>query len=128
MRPGNVNATHCRVIGSLLSQGVPYEEIVEKVVTATLHMAVMLELKDWTREAEFKFVRDCMVGLLKGRCQKEQNPSPAPNLGRNRAGRGLGGARRERRPAAHLLARRYAQAAAIPGPNISFEGRCRCWR
>jgi hypothetical protein len=78
MRPGNVNATHCRVIGSLLSQGVPYEEIVEKIVTATMHMAVMLELKDWTREAEFKFVRDCMVGLLKGRCQKEQSPSPAP--------------------------------------------------
>jgi hypothetical protein len=79
MRPGNVNATHCRVIGSLLSQGVPYEEIVEKVVTATMHMAVTLDLKGWTRENEFKFVRDCMVGLLKARCQKEENLSPAPN-------------------------------------------------
>jgi RecA-family ATPase len=78
MRPGNVNATQCRVIGSLLTQGVAYEEIVERVVDATMHTAAMLKLKGWTREKEFKFVRDCMIGLLKARCHKEENLSPAP--------------------------------------------------
>jgi hypothetical protein len=78
MRPGNVNATHCRVIGSLLTQGIAYEEIVEQVVDATMHMAEMLDLRNWTRENEFKFVRDCLVGLLKARCRLEENLSPAP--------------------------------------------------
>jgi hypothetical protein len=78
MRPGNVNATHCKVIGSMLSAGLPYEEIVAHVVNRTMQMAVMLDLKDWTQANEFKFVRSCMVGLLKARCQQEENPSPAP--------------------------------------------------
>jgi RecA-family ATPase len=78
MRPGNVNRTHCKVIGSMLSAGLPYEDIVALVVNRTMQMAVMLNLKDWTQANEFKFVRSCMVGLLKARCQQEENLCPAP--------------------------------------------------
>ena len=53
MQPGiNINATHCRVIGSMLSQGVPYDEIAETVVDATMLLAEKNGLASWMRDAE----------------------------------------------------------------------------
>ena len=82
MRPGIVNRTHCQVVGSMLSRGTPYGEIVEHVVDATMKMAVAHRLTDWTREAEVEYVTKCMAGLLKTRCHKDTttitgDPPPA---------------------------------------------------
>jgi hypothetical protein len=71
MRPGNINATHCKVVGSMLSTGVPYGEIVETVVDATMKVAAAHGLTDWTRDEEVKFVTRCMAGLLKTRCRED---------------------------------------------------------
>jgi hypothetical protein len=82
MAPGIVNATQCRVIGSLLSTGVIYGEIVETVVGATMKVAAAHGLNDWTREAEVEFVTKCMAGLLNARCREDTtsitgDPPPA---------------------------------------------------
>jgi RecA-family ATPase len=70
MRLGNINKTHCRVIGALLSQGTPYDEIAETVVDATMRFAEQNGISNWTREREFSdHVLPTMAGLLKGRCR-----------------------------------------------------------
>jgi hypothetical protein len=79
MRPGRVNIIHCRVIGSLLSKGVFYDEIAERVVDATMAMAAKhYRCRGWTREKEFGFVYDCMADLLKSRCRAYRKDDTAP--------------------------------------------------
>jgi AAA domain len=70
---GKINSTHCRVIGSLLSAGEPYDEIVERVVDATMKFAANHFELNWTREEEFRYVYQCTAGLLKGRCREHLN-------------------------------------------------------
>jgi hypothetical protein len=81
MQPGRVNATQCRVIGTLLSYGgVAYEEIVDRVVAGTMAMAAdHKECAGWTREAEVGFVRKALNALLAARCRQEVNPTIAPH-------------------------------------------------
>ena len=80
MRPGNVNATQCRVIGSLLSQGnTSYEGIIERVVDVTMAMAANhYRCRGWKREREQAFVRKCLAGILKARCRTYQSIGAAP--------------------------------------------------
>ena len=79
MRPGNVNATQCRVIGALLSNHTPYDEIVERVVGATMRMAAQRpDCRDWTVEKEVVFVRKCLTSLLKTRCREHEDTGTAP--------------------------------------------------
>jgi hypothetical protein len=73
LKLGKINSTHCRVIGSLLSAGEPYDEIVERVVDATMKLAANHPELNWTREKEFQFVYQCTAGLLKGRCREHMN-------------------------------------------------------
>jgi hypothetical protein len=71
MQLGNINKTHCRVMGALLSQGMPYDEIAETLVDATMRFAEQNGISDWTREREFSdHVLPTMAGLLKGRCRE----------------------------------------------------------
>jgi hypothetical protein len=79
IEPGRVNATQCRVIGTLLSFGVPYDEIEARVVAGTMAMAKAKGLSGWTHEAEVEFVRKAMGSLLNSRCRQEGNPIVAPN-------------------------------------------------
>jgi hypothetical protein len=80
MQPGRVNATQCRVIGTLLSYGVAYDEIVDRVVAGTMAMAANhKKCAFWTREAELGFVRKAMASLLLSRCKQEANPIVAPH-------------------------------------------------
>jgi hypothetical protein len=81
MRPGRVNTTQCRAIGTLLSYGgIAYEEIVDRVVAGTMAMAAdHKECAGWTREAEIGFVRRAMSALLSARCKQEANPIVAPH-------------------------------------------------
>jgi hypothetical protein len=79
MAPGRVNATQCKLIGTLFSYGVPYDEIEDRVVAGTMAMAAAKGLTDWTREAEVGFVRKAMGALLHSRCRQEENPIIAPN-------------------------------------------------
>jgi hypothetical protein len=81
MQPGRVNATQCRIIGTLLSYGgVAYEEIVDRVVAGTMAMAAdHKECAGWTREAEVGFVRKALNALLAARCKQESNPAIAPH-------------------------------------------------
>jgi hypothetical protein len=80
MQPGRVNATQCRVIGTLLSYGIAYDEIVDRVVAGTMAMATNhKECAFWTREAEVGFVRKAMSALLAARCKQEVNPVVAPH-------------------------------------------------
>jgi AAA domain/Bifunctional DNA primase/polymerase, N-terminal len=67
---GKVNSTHCRVIGSLLNAGEPYDEIVERIVDATMRLAAKHPELGWTREEEFRYVYKCTAALLKGRCRE----------------------------------------------------------
>jgi len=70
---GKINSTHCRVIGSLLSAGDPYDEIVERVVNATMKFAADHPELNWKREKEFQYVYQCTAGLLKARCREHMN-------------------------------------------------------
>jgi len=70
---GKINSTHCRVVGSLLSAGEPYDEIVERVVDATMKLATNHPELNWTREKEFQYVYKCTAALLKGRCRAHIN-------------------------------------------------------
>jgi hypothetical protein len=80
MQPGRVNAVQCRVIGTLLSYGVDYAEIVARVVAGTMAMAANHKTcAHWTREAEVGFVRKAMASLLLARCKQEANPIIAPH-------------------------------------------------
>jgi hypothetical protein len=80
MQPGRVNSTQCRVIGTLLSYGVAYDEIVDQVVGATMAMAAdHKECAHWTREAETGFVRKAIGALLSSRCKQETDPTIAPH-------------------------------------------------
>src|SRR5262249_30187944 len=72
---GKINNTHCRVIGSLLSAGDPYDEIVERVVAATMKFAADHPELSWTREKEFQYVYLGTAALLKGRCREHMNIS-----------------------------------------------------
>jgi RecA-family ATPase len=86
IRPGHVNETHCRVIGSMLTAGVPYEEIVERVVPPTILMAQGQGFyttgdqngEIWTPDKEYVAVRKCVADLLKGRCREDTALVPAP--------------------------------------------------
>jgi hypothetical protein len=73
LRLGKINSTHCRVIGSLLSAGERYDEIVERVVAATMKLAANHPELSWTREEEFRYVYQCTAGLLKGRCREHMS-------------------------------------------------------
>jgi len=79
MRPGNVNATQCRAIGILLSQGAGYDEIVGCIVTATMEMAANhYRCRGWTREREYTFVQKALAAILKARCRAHQDTGAAP--------------------------------------------------
>jgi hypothetical protein len=79
MRPGNVNATQCRVIGSLLSQGAGYDEIIGSVVAATMEMAANhYRCRGWTKEREYTFVHKALAAILKARCRAHENTGAAP--------------------------------------------------
>jgi len=73
LRLGKINSAHCRVIGSLLSAGEPYDEIVKRVVDATMKFAADHPELNWTREKEFQYVFQCTAALLKGRCRGHMN-------------------------------------------------------
>ena len=57
MAPGSVNATQVRITASLLSRGVPLEDVVNTVCDATLEMASRHGLT-WTREQEIDGSKD----------------------------------------------------------------------
>ena len=57
MAPGSVNATQVRITASLLSRGVPLEDVVNTVCDATLEMAFRHGLT-WTREQEIDGSKD----------------------------------------------------------------------
>ena len=82
MAPGIVNATQCRVMGSLLSRGVAYQEIADTVIDATMRMATAQGLADWTREEEVTYVGRRMSSILNTRCREDTtaitgDPPPA---------------------------------------------------
>jgi hypothetical protein len=71
MAPGIVNATQCRVIGSLLSRGIAYQEIADTVIDATMRMATAHGLSDWTRDEEATYVGRRMSSILNTRCRED---------------------------------------------------------
>jgi hypothetical protein len=87
LEPGGINRKHCRIIGSMLTAGVPYDEIVGIVVTATMEMAERHGFTTkgdakkviWTTAEEYNCVRDCLKGLVEGRANKNRDELiPAP--------------------------------------------------
>jgi hypothetical protein len=89
LEPGGINRKHCRIIGSMLTAGVPYDEIVGIVATSTMEMAERhgfttkgdRESKIWTTEKEFELVRKCLKNLVEGRANRGNREEliPAPS-------------------------------------------------
>jgi hypothetical protein len=71
-----VNATHCRVIPSLLRHGSTPDEVIEQVVDATMAMAKRDGLR-WGRAEEVKTVTARVVSALQ-LVQKDSNPVETP--------------------------------------------------
>jgi hypothetical protein len=88
LEPGGVNRKQCRIIGSMLTAGVPYDEIVGIVATATMEMAERhgftitgdREGHIWTMEREFHLVRKCLANLVENRTNQGNRDEliPAP--------------------------------------------------
>jgi hypothetical protein len=84
--PGEVNDVQCKVIGSMLTSGVPYAEIEEHVANATLQKAEGWGFTTkgddkkciWTLEVERECVHDRLAWILKDRYKDLTDPVPAP--------------------------------------------------
>ncbi len=82
MLPQTTNHVHCRVGGSLLTAGVPYDDIAATLIDATMTMAPQhYRSRGWTREKEVWFVYKCLANLLKQRCRplSDDDLRPAPS-------------------------------------------------